>query len=100
MRLIGHAPVALVVSASALPCIAFEWGLGNSARADSDSDPQSSLSKCNESSLSSPHLRRHSSVGPTGDFYQLCTGWVCKRDRRPRTISDVHEQLHQLLHNR
>jgi hypothetical protein len=71
MRLTALVPVALAVSASALPRIAFGRDLGNNARRGSDSDPQTSLSKCNESSLSSPRLHRPSSVGTTGHFYQL-----------------------------
>jgi hypothetical protein len=71
MRFIALVPVALAVSASALPRIASERDLGNNARRVSDSDPQTSLSKCNESSLSSSHLHRPSSVGPTSHFYQL-----------------------------
>jgi hypothetical protein len=62
--------VALAVSAFALPRIAVERGLGNNARRAPDPDPQTSLSKCNESSLTSPHLHRPSSVGPTGDCHQ------------------------------
>jgi len=47
MRLIALVPIVLAVSTSALPRIAFGRNLGNNARGDSDSDPQASLSKCN-----------------------------------------------------
>ena len=50
MGLIVLIPVALATSA--LLRIAFGRDLGDKARRDSDSDPQTSLSKCNESSLS------------------------------------------------
>jgi hypothetical protein len=73
MRLIALITVALAVSASALPRIVFERDLGNNARrgSDSDLDPQTSLSKCNESSLPSPRLHLPSSIATTGHFYQL-----------------------------
>ena len=68
MRLIALVPVALVVSTPALPRTVFERDLGKNAGRDSDTDPQTSHSKCNELSLSSLHSHRPSSVGPTGDF--------------------------------
>ncbi|KAF8499020.1 hypothetical protein F5888DRAFT_1802437 [Russula emetica] len=42
MRLIALVPIVLAVSASALSPIAFERGLGNNARQNPDSDPQTS----------------------------------------------------------
>jgi hypothetical protein len=57
MRLIALVPVALAVSAaSALPRSAVERGLGNNARQVSSSDPQTSLSKYSDFSLSSRRL--------------------------------------------
>jgi hypothetical protein len=82
MRLIALLSVALAVSASALPRIASERDLGNNARGaggrrepgadgDTNSDPQTSLSKCNESSMTSQRLYRPSSVGSRRHFHQL-----------------------------
>jgi hypothetical protein len=68
MRLIAFLPIALAVSASAL---AFERDLGDNARRDPNPDPQTSLSKCNESSLSSRRLYFPSSVGSTGHFHKF-----------------------------
>jgi hypothetical protein len=71
MRLIALAlvPVALAMPAFALPPIAFERDLGNNVRRDTD--PQTSLSKCSESSLSPRCLYPPSSVGSTSHFHQL-----------------------------
>ena len=57
MHFIALVSVALAVSAYAFPRVAFKRDLEYNAGRDPDCDPQTSLSKRNESSLSSPHLR-------------------------------------------
>lgn len=49
MHFLALFPVALAVSTSALPRVAFGRDLGNNAGRDTGSDPQTSLSKCSES---------------------------------------------------
>ena len=80
MRPIALVSVALAVSASALSRIVLGRDLGHNAggeglekrRVNNGTNPQNTLSKCNESSLTSQRLYRHpSSVGSQGHLQQL-----------------------------
>jgi hypothetical protein len=79
MRPIALVSVALALSASALPRIVLGRDLGHNEsgeglekrRVNNGTNPQNTLSKCNESSLTSQRLYSPSSVGSQGHLHQL-----------------------------